>query len=367
MIFKAITLVLALPGILAASQTIQAATPSADDLPTLVRRVLDPALDEQTRQQTTDEILAFGEEGSRQLYNAVRKRCVSNETLYRKAKDKHLKLFGKSASRSLRAALGKTSKIEDLQKRLRKLSTDPGLTKTMVKHDADPLLEELTQRLTIDSATVYERDAKLSAGRDRLLRQLTLTRSFWRVYDRADTFYFEFERGKRHIKRFKTVPDPNGYEGQLLESQDLLCLLAMPMSSRDQKALRDNHALAAEIGPEELLGVRRLNCIRLLEGRNAVKIDVKLCDACRDHSTDMAKLRFFSHSSPVKGKKTPGKRAANYGSSAGSENIARGQRTGAGATRAWWYSPGHHRNMMGNHGRVGLGRYESHWTQLFGG
>jgi uncharacterized protein YkwD len=33
----------------------------------------------------------------------------------------------------------------------------------------------------------------------------------------------------------------------------------------------------------------------------------------------------------------------------------------------WWHSPGHLKNMMGSHGRVGLGNFQKTWTQMFGG
>ena len=74
----------------------------------------------------------------------------------------------------------------------------------------------------------------------------------------------------------------------------------------------------------------------------------------------------FAHESPVEGKRTPWDRAARFGTSASGENIAGGQTTGAGANLGWWYSPGHHKNMLGGFGRVGLGRSGELWTQMFG-
>jgi uncharacterized protein YkwD len=80
----------------------------------------------------------------------------------------------------------------------------------------------------------------------------------------------------------------------------------------------------------------------------------------------MQRLGFFAHESPVEGKRTPGDRAAKAGTSGGAENIARGQRTAKSANQAWWYSPGHHKNMLGGHARIGLGRKDDFWTQMFG-
>ena len=115
------------------------------------------------------------------------------------------------------------------------------------------------------------------------------------------------------------------------------------------------------------LGGAGLLLLAVLVGLSALRLDVKLCDACRGHSKDMVDLGFFSHTSPVAGKESPWQRAALAGTSAGAENIAAGAAEGEDAIRMWWYSPGHHRNMMAGHRRVGLGRHQSHWTQCFGG
>ena len=106
---------------------------------------------------------------------------------------------------------------------------------------------------------------------------------------------------------------------------------------------------------------------RAESGLATLRIDAKLGNAARDHSVDMRTQNFFSHDSPVDGKRTPWDRAARAGTSAGAENIAAGHDTGKSAIRGWWYSPGHHKNMLGNHARTGLGRSEGLWTQLFGG
>jgi uncharacterized protein YkwD len=81
----------------------------------------------------------------------------------------------------------------------------------------------------------------------------------------------------------------------------------------------------------------------------------------------MEKMGFFSHESPVAGKKTPWDRAKLFNTSASGENIAAGVIEGAAANRMWWHSPGHHKNMLGDHKRVGVGRSGRLWTELFGG
>jgi hypothetical protein len=144
-------------------------------------------------------------------------------------------------------------------------------------------------------------------------------------------------------------------------------LLAMPLAARDRSALEANETLRATMDPEEMAGNTALNRLRWLLGLPVLRIDAKLAAAARDHSLDMETLGFFAHESPVAGKKSPGDRAARFGTSGGAENIANGQQSGQEAVQSWWYSPGHHRNMLGGHGRVGLGRHARKWTQMFGG
>jgi uncharacterized protein YkwD len=141
----------------------------------------------------------------------------------------------------------------------------------------------------------------------------------------------------------------------------------MPMSAADARTLNRNRELAGELDAEEYAGILEINLLRIRLGLRALAIDVKLCTAARGHSDDMRRLNFFSHTSPVPGKETPGKRAALAGTSGGAENIAAGPSEGFGAVRMWWYSPGHHQNMLGSHGRAGLGRSEQLWTLMLGG
>ena len=160
-------------------------------------------------------------------------------------------------------------------------------------------------------------------------------------------------------------PEDCGYCSQNKDSKSAIRKYAM--KSDDEILKEANEQVGSELAPEEYLGSRRLNLIRVRLGLHALRTDIRLTRACRGHSKDMVELEFFAHSSPVPGKETPWRRAALEGGQAGAENIAAGQGTGHGAISAWWYSPGHHRNMLGNHSSQGLGRHHDHWTQLFGG
>ena len=135
------------------------------------------------------------------------------------------------------------------------------------------------------------------------------------------------------------------------------------------RIMADNDKIAAkeEIPDDEREGIREVNEWRLLLGLNALIIDSKLCDASRGHSEDMNKKGFFAHESPIPGKTTPWDRAGKAGTRARGENIYMGSPTPAAANLGWFYSPGHHKNMFKTgHKTIGLGRYERHWTQMFG-
>ena len=137
----------------------------------------------------------------------------------------------------------------------------------------------------------------------------------------------------------------------------------------DLKILAGNRKLAKdkEIPEAEVRGIEECNELRMLVGLNALVLDPKLCEAARDHSHDMAEKGFFAHESPVAGKKTPWDRAKNFGTSASGENIFMGSAEPHGAIMAWFYSPGHHKNMFGQGQlRIGLGCSGNHWTQMFG-
>ncbi len=113
-----------------------------------------------------------------------------------------------------------------------------------------------------------------------------------------------------------------------------------------------NARLAEKLDPEEARAILALNLARNLLGLPALAIDLRLCEAAREHSQDMERLKFFSHESPVPGKKSFGDRAKLAGTTASAENIYAGAKSGKSAHAGWFHSPGHHKNQMGNSSRV---------------
>jgi uncharacterized protein YkwD len=137
------------------------------------------------------------------------------------------------------------------------------------------------------------------------------------------------------------------------------------MPPQDQGTMAANHGMKELIQPEEYRCVVITNLYRVMMGKKALKIDVKLCNAGRGHSKDMVEFKFFAHESPVPGKKTFSDRASKAGTSAESENIYMGSPRGEDAFWGWFLSIDHHRNMMGDHSKIGVGNHKDHWTENF--
>ena len=118
---------------------------------------------------------------------------------------------------------------------------------------------------------------------------------------------------------------------------------------------------------QEKLHLQVLNEYRMMLGLPPFESDARLWAAARGHCRDMRELKFFDHNSPAPGKRSPGDRCLLEGYRGwGAENIYFGSLSGADAFRAWYGSPGHHKNMLSKNKQIGAGRSEGHWTQVFG-
>lgn len=252
------------------------------------------------------------------------------------------------------------------QKQALAISRHKDLSKERIHADIDPLFAQIEALLWPATERVHTAAPELQARFDQLQPEREQLQRAWALYGESTLGLELHPDAAKHFA--KVVPPPAPLPAAALNDEwTVWTLLGLGLSGRDQKVLEANEALRATSDPEEFAGVTALNRLRFLLGLPLLRIDPKLSAAARDHSTDMVTLGFFAHESPVAGKRTPGDRASRFGSSAGAENIAAGQETGAGAIKAWWYSPGHHKNLLGGHGRVGLGRHEQTWTQMFGG
>lgn len=109
---------------------------------------------------------------------------------------------------------------------------------------------------------------------------------------------------------------------------------------------------------------RILNERRIVLGLNPLKLNENLSTACRKHSEEMERLKYFSHESPVEENRTFGMRASNAGfQGASGECIFAGSTSAAAAERAWWYSCGHRLiNYSSGPNTLGIGISNVHWT-----
>ncbi|MCH2105008.1 MAG: CAP domain-containing protein [Planctomycetes bacterium] len=315
------------------------------------------------RDAAARELVTKGPDAARQLASAASTEFHRRHKKWVQAHKSYLSLYQREATRvgTERLRSAPAGEVEKQREKLLKYSRSSSLTKDQVKRYCDEALFALEGLLQVSAAGLLDESERLREEQGGLLDEAMDLEWLAEVWDLAVVFAPEAEIAKLEACAF-------GREiyKELRETEELMALSGVATEARDKSVLADNQAIAGELLPEEYKGLFELNRIRILAGIGALKIDAKLCLAGRDHSKDMVEHDFFSHTSPLPGKRSPGDRARLAGTSGGGENIAAGQETGGGAIRAWWYSPGHHRNMMGGYGRVGLGQYEDHWTQMFG-
>jgi len=346
--------------VLLAATTIQAPLQAADPTPTLTadqrRQVTDllnvfrrAKAEPDKRAEAVSGILAIGGPAPAQLLGLINKELVPLQTRYRAD-------FFKAARDVLRQRFTdrNPNEVDTLRGTVLALGRKADLSKEEIVAKGDPAMAKLNELLWIDPKDVLAAAPSLKTQRDDLAE---LGGHWYRVADYVTKHGPRREGGPQEAPPFEHV---------LGADEMLATALTLATSDADREALIANVALEPQIDFEEANGIRDLNRVRLLLGLKPLRIDVKLCEAGRDHSKDMVEKKFFSHDSPVPGKATPWDRAKRFGTTAHAENIAAGARTGPATNLQWFHSPGHHKNMLGNHSRIGLGRHENTWTEMFG-
>jgi len=315
------------------------------------------------RDAAARELVTKGPEAARQLASAVSREFGPRHKKWAQGHSSYLRTFERAATKAggerLRAA--PAGEVEKQREKLLRYSRSRSLSKAQVEDHCDQTLHKLEGLLQVSAAQVIDEDERLRGVRGDLLDEAMDLEWLAEIWDMAVMFAPEPAIGKLEACVFGAQVYVD-----LREAEEYMALAGVATEASDKRTLAANQAVADEILPEEFKGIFELNRIRILAGIGALQIDVKLCAAARDHSKDMVEHDFFDHSSPVPGKRSFGDRARLAGTSAHSENIASGHETGGGAILGWWYSPGHHRNMMGRSLRVGLGQHEDYWTQMFG-
>jgi uncharacterized protein YkwD len=256
-----------------------------------------------------------------------------------------------------RAGRDNIAEVQRLRAQVLALKERPDLTKEMIVAEGDPAMAKLQEILVVNRDQIFQRSARLREERKKL--------AGWGQHWERCSQYLVTQMISEGSLKPSDAPKPN-FEQYLTGEEDLAAKMAMPMDEAAKAALAENRKLIGNLDAEEGRAILACNLMRQLLGLSVLKIDLKLCDAARDHSADMRKLNFFAHESPVAGKKTPWDRAKNFGTSASGENIAMGYADGNAANLGWFHSPGHHKNMLGNHRRIGLGVSGQHYTEMFG-
>jgi len=301
------------------------------------------------RTEAVDAILKIGGPAPAQLLDAITRELVPLQARYRS-------MFYAAAKEFLRKRFAERdpTEVDSLRRTVLSLSNTANLTKEKIVAKGDPAMAKLNDLLWIDPQEILDATPALRKQRETLM---ALGPHWQRAADYVAEFGPKREGAPDAAPRFEDV----------IRSDEVLgTTLTLAPNDADRKALIANVALEGQIEFEEANGIRDLNRMRLLLGLKVLRIDVKLCEAARDHSKDMVEKKFFAHQSPVPGKREPWDRARRFGTTAHAENIASGADTGPGANRQWFHSPGHHKNMLGKHSRVGLGRHHQTWTQMFG-
>lgn len=312
------------------------------------------------RKELVDTLLAYKEDGAKKLMPVLERSFEDaledyEKDLYDAAEEFYEDRLPKGKSERK----DREEEIEKLRKTLAGLRAG-NLTKDQTVKIGEPALKRLAELLLIQSSQVLEAQEELKAKRAEVLEYagyLEATRPLAPTPKKRSR-----RRGKDEAEE-EAKPAPITAR---LETMEMMAALSPIAEERDLKTLEYNLSVADQIDALESVGIMDLNIMRILLGIPAMRVDVKLCAASRDHSNDMRTKGFFSHDSPVAGKAHFTQRAKNFGTSARGENIAYGSPCPQKTNMQWFHSPGHHKNMLNdNYKAMGLGRSETHWTQMF--
>ncbi len=304
----------------------------------------------QERERIVDELVEMGLPAVKQLSDVVNRELLGALKHYGQKVEKRLAQVGRNKSAEVNPA-----EIQKLRATVLSLRDNADLTHEMIVKKGDPALAQLRQLLLPDRKAVLDDVPELQVEREKLL-------TVGRLWERCAAELIKDAPPPADGKAAK----PPSFKDYLHGVEDQAVDMLLPIPPKDREILAANARLASQIETEETRTILACNLTRALLGLNVASIDPRLCEAARDHSHDMESLKFFAHDSPVEGKKTPWDRAKRQGASASAENIAAGVTDGSAANDMWFHSPGHHKNMLGNHARIGVGRSGALFTEMFG-
>ncbi len=139
---------------------------------------------------------------------------------------------------------------------------------------------------------------------------------------------------------------------------------------QSQKKARTHNAACRWANASQKKFSNLLNDQRAIMGLSPLLLEQQLSAAAWGHSNDMRTGGFFSHTSPVPGKRTPADRArkAKFTGRWTGENIFMGSPSYTSAYNGWFGSDGHRFIMFtrGNSNVLGVGVDGGYWTMMTG-
>ena len=299
------------------------------------------------RAAIVQRVLEIGPPGPSQIEAVIGKRLTLVRALYEReflnaavvAQRKSIEKAGQAQSKSRTQML---AEIKKLRVGVLDLRGKQSLAKREIHQVADPAVQKLAALLIVSPADVLAGEEKLAARRAE---------------------FVELQGLKAKCGAAQGSPPAEATAA----FEKLAVVMALTPSLSYRRTFQGNELLATQIQPEEAECIFQVNRLRVLLGLRALRTDVRLCTAARDHSTDMKTKGFYGHISPVPGKRKFSDRAKLAGTTACAENIHGGQRTAEGANREWFTSPPHFKVMLHDiHKRIGVGHVRAMWTQMFG-
>jgi uncharacterized protein YkwD len=264
---------------------------------------------------------------------------------------------------------------------LRGFAADPGPVRARIASEFRLARDDL--RSTVLNGELYtdtaERTRERVAGLVRRVRSLAADPGgpeALRTHMRLGLLLDESERLRAALLAFRDPPkDPledaaraAAEVAAAVRAEDFLAA-ANPFRAANRAVGEANgkEAVALGLSEAEREGALAVNEYRELLGLKALRIDASLCRAAAGHSAAMSERGFFSHESPLPGRKTPYARIRKEGYEfrVAGENVAR-KEGGLGAREAvdaWIASPGHHRNLLvPDFEDAGIGVRGIYWT-----
>jgi uncharacterized protein YkwD len=203
-------------------------------------------------------------------------------------------------------------------------------------------------------------------------RQLDSGRAAWKMLSETARPLTDLQRLLARVEESAQEPLEKTLEklGSAKEfSQAFATVQRCEQVNWDFQEVNELNAKGSGIPQPAILFATLLNKKRHVLHLTPLRLDEALSKAASNHSSEMIRLGYFAHESPVPENKTPWIRAKNAGfqGNASGENIFMGSGAPDAAFGGWWGSDGHRFIMFADGpNTLGCGPVGSHWTMLTG-